>query len=996
MNPSDMQRKPLHPLPNGRLDSLNESPGKHATHSPSKFKSRSPDTKKVTHSQTSITTILNQNRSSDSNLVVGTKDKPMRPRGRASNADKRVSFGGREVKLFSTEHEDSSPEVAPPPKSFRTESRSSPSPRRSSTNLRSNTVVAYDELENTPRIPNASTFFSEGTDENASPVPLRKSYRESFGLFVDEDITPGRERVSKQADDTTQFFPSFHSAADPRDGPSAMSSPGNVTMLVPALSALLEQDDDIGGRDKDTFGETFDESAINETSNEIHPQDYANENTNKNSNDENIMVDTYSAISRGNRSPHQPSSQQKRSFRMSNENARLCVDDSDGIQAENTPQMDDHRENASATSSRGNESEITRQIISMQNMIDEDEDNGDPSQLAQLPVREIPPESRKLFDSEANQEEDVTIHYHDDNHPIEENSPSQEDLVRNTAHSNHEQEFGGQSSTEGRPSNENDLAADKNIENDENIADFFNEVERKPELSSRSILDSLQKSNSATSSVQLNQQKAMSSFSIDDFLKAANIRFESNNLMQHRELSLAPDPNRVSLERGSFAQRIYASARKTRLLNVINEQIQSLKEEIDQAKSRIHRVESEIQTSTPVLYKKMESSSSLPLHELTSGRLSFKRLRKMCALHAKHDWVRGRQSWERSIHSALENVSASLEQDSHTSGEIKGRAYVLFSDVERDLEQMGVTVATDNNTEDMTEDTEVVQRRAVIQELSLVRDVRNDSSTYGTDKRELASNESRLTAQRAYLQTECHCLRSFATANTSSKIRKLVSERTELNIIVSGISGLQPLSLDKTAVSLRLNEMMDVKFSLHEDRVINRFCVATKQRQSANSHWQPYVEAATNILGSAELSKDVHLVRHLPHKLNRVSRAFLLSKITFEDAAMYFERHLGEITLGGASTHNGTDCVQLSAIASFYSISMRSKFDVNITVRTLIDDSTESEPQQSISVDTIIRHLGDSPSDDQIRAAIQNAKQTRNGAVCISVPFSALWKVLSC
>lgn len=449
-----------------------------------------------------------------------------------------------------------------------------------------------------------------------------------------------------------------------------------------------------------------------------------------------------------------------------------------------------------------------------------------------------------------------------------------------------------------------------------------------------------------------------------------------------REGSIAPLQSASNINRFSTAGLVYEGAQEESQLRHLEKCLENIENQMLEDLQEIENMNAELERTSPKAFVKVCQLKRK--RDTTLFSLHLKRLYKISSHQAKHHWVSSRQEWEKGIKDSIERQIKSMNEDGKSLQDSEGEIV--------HLKEKRWSEGTDKSLTIPEEDV-VVMRRTVVHEVSFVRDLRKFVATQEVDEDDINRQRSKLMTKKARLSASCKKLESYAGADTFEKLKKMATEKKELNMILYGMTGLKPLHLKKNNIILRAFDMVDMNFSIHDDRVINVSCKPVEYPWCPKE-WQTFLDGVAKMTGSASRLRDVEFVRDISHTLFCSTGAIICAKAAFEDVAQYLSERMGKLV---SVSLNGGSEIELRVLAEFYSWTKRCKFDVTACWRTSAENKANGIPRQTIEVVEMTRHFGAGPSDDAIRRTIEsvNLDGTAVGNMKLSAGLNNIWSLLA-
>lgn len=932
---------------------------------------------------------------------------------------KRVSFVELPSAQFSTPNKEPSKKIAksdiiPSPLARRSPRLSGRPALAEEGEDETNDTVDLPHMPSAPPIsPPSATNDALSLDGASPPAPcmesIAKNDRRSIGLFFDEHVNQPEWGVNRREgnEELTQAFNSGGAGIRPRcDSMASVLSDGDITQSIVGFMGTL-----LHGKDSPPPPNSDDS-----------PMEYPNTNDNSNSFVPSNAIDN---------SPGLPM------INIGNDTMNLNA----VPETENSAQTLDTDHSTVEAPSTSSKSQDIRPIVppseNIDRVIPENSHNGfsnspnipvvEPQVVAAtllpksfvLPVvgnqRNALPNRRKLFDSDFTDGEE-TLHFQE---PAEKDSLIRpvgtetsssirnilnvlqtKDTILATPRTDGNSNVGA--GVEGRASARASARGRRDAASQ--LRELSNSGRKNPATQS-SLSDKDEVADLTSSAIKIQRLEGLSgpkelpsttSFTMSDFLKANMIHFKEYTTNTIREASIQQD-NIFSpvFKPSSVEDRMNERVRKKSVLNTLRKEIQRMKDELKNVENSCAAYEREVEASNPPIFAEVAKIQDYKCFELTTSRLNMKRLKKISAIQTRQEWVSRRKVWERKICNDINSQVESLQFHISSFKPMQEKYVNVREMIDEKISEAGLIDRLGEGKEVRSgENTFIVLKRAAFQELSLLRDMREYLSTQKNDEIDLTYRQNNLGPELVALKVDYKELGTFAKANTIQKVRDMVTEAVELNSIISGVTGLNLQGLNKNSICVQAVDMMELNFSLHDDRVINKSFKPIVNAGVTNPVWQSYANGAIQLLNTQGIVKTVKMTRDIPFALHAISSTLMQAKFIFEDASYYFERKLGSI-LSGSLKETDTSCyLNLSVLASFYSLTKRSKFDVTVSVNTFLSEGKSGTPKQEVRVDNVVRYFGDCPDNDKLEKVICFAGSKKAGIFSLHNAFLGVWKIM--
>lgn len=494
------------------------------------------------------------------------------------------------------------------------------------------------------------------------------------------------------------------------------------------------------------------------------------------------------------------------------------------------------------------------------------------------------------------------------------------------------------------------------------------------------------------SALKATKKVPIKSFTYANFLqgmRACGMNLELR-LGSNRNGSLPPpEPGFRHFDLSSTEGQILDGIRKRAILRVLQDRIHDLRASLEQERHAVKVTEIELEESQPNIFKTMCNVDLLDKNEKTKYGLNLKRLRKICTLRAHRGWVESRQKWEQEIVDQLRGLELGLRDDC-------GALTRVSSSLEATAQSARIRLTDDLHGEASDDDEDaIIARRTVVHELSSLRDLRGYITSQAEEERELKASNERLKARKETLGKELKPLKRFADADSASKLRKLFVEQRELNMIVSGVSGISLLHMTPPRLDVRLASCLDVQFSLHADRVINVSCRSPRASPTQAGYWQNYLSVICAIAISTSNLRKVKTLKEIPPVLFAASEFLTRSRFALEEAEAYAGGNVAEIISADVCSQEAdANTVQVSVQASLFSLKRKTKFDLHVSQTTAVEVGSLRAVVQNVKVTKIERVIGDHPSDKIICDTFRKGSQKHGKMLSLQSGLQELWRHL--
>lgn len=478
-----------------------------------------------------------------------------------------------------------------------------------------------------------------------------------------------------------------------------------------------------------------------------------------------------------------------------------------------------------------------------------------------------------------------------------------------------------------------------------------------------------------------------SAFSVNDFLDECNVHFDKTFVVDQREASIVV-PEMEGLDRSSLAARITESVKKTGILQRLQEEVARQAEFVRKIEDHIESTEDELVSVMPPVFAMMSRSNTVSMKELTNCRVGMKRLRKVSALRARLDWVQSRQIWEDAIRKQVDQVVKEGEHHiSHLvfSEDSYGKLHRKFKDSMRNTELKLDANETDDSTALAT------QRKDLVDEFSYINDLKSLILSKRESEKELLQKKESLVQRKKEVSTSVESLKSYAGAMTDNKLHDKVTERSELNTLMCKVAGLRLRHIGSSRVCATIADLMDIDVKLNRDDVTEIITNPVLPYGTGESAVHSFINGAVSLCSPRN---HLRRVPDLPFVLHTCAEKLLFAKNFLLSISSYFDKHIGQLSATQADRIK-ENFVDITFVASFYSLTKWTKFDIGVTVSTVFPQHQTGGPHQELRSINVIRFIGTVPIDGTLEAAIRDEGFRRNRrAFDINDAFAAVWKLI--
>ncbi|KAI0564974.1 hypothetical protein FGB62_22g443 [Gracilaria domingensis] len=500
------------------------------------------------------------------------------------------------------------------------------------------------------------------------------------------------------------------------------------------------------------------------------------------------------------------------------------------------------------------------------------------------------------------------------------------------------------------------------------VPNQVSDVENQPAMAEyEGLLDSALASSAAPNSDVDSEVVNSLDFNLDELLGRLDVRFDIPTRSAYRDVSIAPfDSIPPKFDPSSSEFAVYECGKEQYYMNRLHSERNRLKEEIASVMDSIRSSEEEIQIVRPPLVQMLTDYGDRSSKRGTDLHCSVKRLRKTCTFEAKEMWVDSRKMWEGEISGQLATSADVLEKD-HAA-------------VEADESKDSHEKYRDPNQ----------AQRLLIRDASFVKDLRDFIATQELDKVSFLKKLAVLEPMEMKLSNERHELKLME--NDPLALTKRVAQKREEFSMIAAVTGVRIKEISINLISLTLCGLADINFSLHEDRIINTACKPVRLfGRGEKAKFQALIDDAVKVLGSAASVKSIKFVRDIPPMLRRFAYTLMRTQHFLEEACRYYMKHLGSLNSSAVIEVDGNLRHRVLVTGLFYSMPLRSHFDIVISWTVYPSEDGENTHQE-IVVEEIKRTVGQSPDDNTLRAAIQKGKRLE--LFSIFDAFTAVWDLL--
>lgn len=587
-----------------------------------------------------------------------------------------------------------------------------------------------------------------------------------------------------------------------------------------------------------------------------------------------------------------------------------------------------------------------------------------PSPAIVVKAHSLLPESRKLFSGSTTEEEDITLHHYP---PDESNNTATQPPIARV------------------------VSADK----PPRMCTPRPNPRQDPIARLQEITNSALQPQPNVSGPGVPTDPALDNFNFERFLTAVEVVFGQLERPQRPSIMISSEWQ-PDFALDSEEGRVYEQVMSQDVLETLQLQMEKYEQLCAAEESKAVLLQAQIEEEGPPLYTKVASVESIPFHELEFYRVKMKSLRKISYLKARSEWVLNRQTWERDICSNIQSRIQTHKQVEEAERKSAENYKSLLQSLMRGAEELELDEILMNARSQDDESEQTMQvRRDFIQEFSIYRDCRNYLISEMKEEEDLERQKADLLARSTKLSATAREIRPYAAAASTTTLRKMVAERSDLNSIISRVSGIVPMQIDKNLICLRLEDMLEVQFSLHDERVINTSCRPTEYAEiESYPVWKSYLDGAVSFATSNGGMKLARYVRDIPNALFRSVQLLSHTKNAYEDASRYFETHLGTLESASLDYEEGNPSVHLTARASFYSLQARCKFDIVVELVTAVVGQEIDCMRQDLVIQEVVRYFGPTPKDVQLADTLTSCSTSACGSLSISGGLMGIWNLL--
>eukprot|EP00178_Gracilaria_changii_P018093 TRINITY_DN514_c0_g1_i1.p1 TRINITY_DN514_c0_g1~~TRINITY_DN514_c0_g1_i1.p1 ORF type:complete len:960 (+),score=146.69 TRINITY_DN514_c0_g1_i1:151-3030(+) len=470
--------------------------------------------------------------------------------------------------------------------------------------------------------------------------------------------------------------------------------------------------------------------------------------------------------------------------------------------------------------------------------------------------------------------------------------------------------------------------------------------------------------------------------SLDELLRRLDVRFDNSTRTPYREASMAPTdsiPPRFDPNSSQFA--IYECGKQLYYMERLRMEKDRLREEIASVSEAIKSLEGEINMVQPPMVQMLGDYMDQSSKRGMEFQCSVKRLRKACAFEAKEKWVDSRKVWEAAITEQLTSCADVLERDNTACESHLAHIHDLCSKL---------TVAGEpQGPERRVQDQEKGQR-LLIRDMSLFKDMHDFNATLDIERCSLLKKLAVLEPMEIRLSKERNERKQMESSTQA--LSKRISDMCDEFSTIAAVTGVRMTEISTNLISLTLCGIAELNFMLHEDRIINTTCKPVKLFGGGNkAEFQTLINDSVRILSSAASVKSIKLVCEIPPMLRKFAYTLMKTQYFLEEACRYYMKHMGTFISSTVVEVDGNARQRVLASGMFYSMNLRSHFDVVISW-TVYPTENGQNTHQEVEIEEIRREIGQRPDDETIRAGIQKGVRTELFSIYDS--FRAVWELL--
>lgn len=573
--------------------------------------------------------------------------------------------------------------------------------------------------------------------------------------------------------------------------------------------------------------------------------------------------------------------------------------------------------------------------------------------------RTILPESRKLFSTDHEGDEDTTIHYHDAGVKVLPGMQANHQVPSHPAHPvppDASLDKGGKQKCESPfsgPSSEK--VGNSNMLTVERFCDSLNLVFRHKEFS----------------------------------------RCESMGQALRAEVSEdeTTDGNPEIAQRQSKFKLMHSATRTEKVINILHEAIKQMQDEVARRQLRIEELTRVIEHSPPRYFARLAESDKLKPSEFSKMQLEFKRLQKASTKNAAREHAQIRQKREHTIAKSQKEQVASLIKDKEATLSQAKRISSAHTDIIAYIARnnlSGVVTRMANGQVDpavtATLRSEVVDHsRAIAAAVGRIREA-------VSSKDEMHIECKSLEERNTELVDEVRRIRSFARASSKADLDKLVAESRDSHLLLSAITGIVPLALAAADAHFRLLGAVDVRFGLQGKVVtsIDCFISSNYTEVEMSSPFGQFVNHAVALV-SERCLKRVELIDEIPSVL-QLTVLFLMQVFKVDYSLRHYTRvHEATYTEAsfitssdaktggepGSHSNSSSPVAELKLNAEYYSLRQHCKFDLSLSL--VLSAPAWKAPhvvpgELRTRVDEVHNIIGQCPACEDIRNLISSQK----------------------
>lgn len=477
-------------------------------------------------------------------------------------------------------------------------------------------------------------------------------------------------------------------------------------------------------------------------------------------------------------------------------------------------------------------------------------------------------------------------------------------------------------------------------------------------------------------------------FTVSEFLAECNVHFDKTFAVDQREASII-GPTSSDIDRTSMQSRILESVKREKILRRLQEEATKQAKVVEELEHRIQKLEDELVGKMPPAYALVSRGNSLSSREMSAFRVNMKRLRKVSSLQVRMEWVLSRQQWEGAIRDEIQQVLKEGERyvsEVVSSEGAYGKLNRKFKEV---LREKGVQY----DLGELDDSAAVVPlRKEVDTEFAYISDLKKLVMSKKETEADLQRKKNYFVDRTAAKTESVKKLRAYAGAMASNNLNAKVTERAELNMVVSRIAGFRPHFITPNGIKSAVADLLDLELRFDGD-VVTNVAASPYPVDARHPVIQTFVEGA--VMASRRSMQALTKVRDVPFALYVCRERLSSLKLFLLNLSRYFDRHLGELANSHLHEDETSSTVDVSFRVSFFSLSKWTKFDVAVKVSTVIPKQFDGTLSQELKLDGVTKFIGAIPAVETLDNIIQEAGFQRDGEMFNAVDaFAAVWELL--